>query len=312
MFRHILVPLDGTSAAEQALPVAAELARRAGARVTLLHVLEAQPPEAVHGQRHLTSPLEAERYLRQQAQAAFPSGLQVSWHVHGPGMSDVGAGLTFHVGELDADLVVMCSHGRVRLRHRLSGNLAQQVVAGQSAAVLLVAAPRGHAPAFPFRRILVALDGRAEHEAGLRHAAELALLCGDATLLLLTVVPTRTSLSDGQAASAVYLPSATSEVLELRRRQATEYLQRLAGGLSSRGVAVETRVVRGDPSRRIPAVAKHDRADLVVLATHGRAGTEAFWSGSVGAKVLRRVRTSVLLVPAPPPGETAPPDSKSP
>jgi nucleotide-binding universal stress UspA family protein len=101
-------------------------------------------------------------------------------------------------------------------------------------------------------------------------------------------------------------------VLELRRRQATEYLQRLAGGLSSRGVAVETRVVRGDPSRRIPAVAKHDRADLVVLATHGRAGTEAFWSGSVGAKVLRRVRTSVLLVPAPPPGETAPPDSKSP
>jgi len=38
MFRHILVPLDGSSLAEQALPLAARLAKVSGGTITLLRV----------------------------------------------------------------------------------------------------------------------------------------------------------------------------------------------------------------------------------------------------------------------------------
>ena len=63
MFRHLLVPLDGSRLAESALPAAGELAHRLGASVTLLHVLEPTAPPTVHGDRHLRSPAEAEGYL---------------------------------------------------------------------------------------------------------------------------------------------------------------------------------------------------------------------------------------------------------
>jgi hypothetical protein len=45
--------------------------------VTLLHILERRPPEAVHGQSHLTAPDEADAYLRALAQKRFPESLSV-------------------------------------------------------------------------------------------------------------------------------------------------------------------------------------------------------------------------------------------
>ncbi|HVB64331.1 MAG TPA: universal stress protein, partial [Nitrolancea sp.] len=52
-FKRVLVPLDGSRLAEAVLPVAFAIAARCGATVTLLHVLEHNAPETVHGQQHL-------------------------------------------------------------------------------------------------------------------------------------------------------------------------------------------------------------------------------------------------------------------
>jgi len=43
MFKHLLLPLDGTAMAERVIPVARGLAQASDARITLLHVLEVQP-----------------------------------------------------------------------------------------------------------------------------------------------------------------------------------------------------------------------------------------------------------------------------
>ena len=63
MFTHLLVPLDGSSLAETALPATAYLARVLPARVTLLHLVERHPPSEVHHDRHLTNAAEASAYL---------------------------------------------------------------------------------------------------------------------------------------------------------------------------------------------------------------------------------------------------------
>ena len=56
---RLLVPLDGSPAAETILPAATLLAKRLAAEVALLHVLERNAPDRVHGQRHLTGETDA-------------------------------------------------------------------------------------------------------------------------------------------------------------------------------------------------------------------------------------------------------------
>ena len=58
--------------------------------------------------------------------------------------------------------------------------------------------------------------------------------------------------------------------------------------------------MRGDAARRILKAARSLRSDLIVLASHGRAGAGAFWQGSVGSPVCAASSVPVLLVPAAP------------
>ena len=53
MFKHILIPLDGSRLAETVLPAGVYLAGVLGSTVTLLHVIERDAPQEVHGERHL-------------------------------------------------------------------------------------------------------------------------------------------------------------------------------------------------------------------------------------------------------------------
>ncbi len=117
---------------------------------------------------------------------------------------------------------------------------------------------------------------------------------------LASVVRTPDTLPNGQAASAVYLQMASAEELRIQEQDFARYLANLVPSLQAKSITVTTRLDRGDPARQIPAIAAGDGADLIALASHGRAGTEAFWAGSVAAKVLRRTEASMLLIPAPP------------
>jgi nucleotide-binding universal stress UspA family protein len=163
--------------------------------------------------------------------------------------------------------------------------------------VLLVRPPETGAARFECRTILVPEDGRPEHEIGLQLAADLARATG-AKLELLFVVPTAGTLSGSDAASSQLLPSATRVMLDMAEQGARQHLQQhldvLAGGVPGSGL----HVLRGDPAHEVVATAETVQADLIVLATHGKAGTEAFWSGSVAAKIIRACLRPLLLVPA--------------
>jgi nucleotide-binding universal stress UspA family protein len=129
MFKHILVPVDGSLMAEAALPAAAFLAEKLRARVTLMHVVERNAPDEVHGQPHLKHPQDAERYLRELAARVFPETTQVACHVHTNEVDDVAGSIVAHADELAHDLVIMCSHGRGAALHLFLGSIAQSVIA---------------------------------------------------------------------------------------------------------------------------------------------------------------------------------------
>jgi nucleotide-binding universal stress UspA family protein len=304
MFRHLLVPLDGSSLAEAVVPAAAWLAAALHARVTLIHIIESDAPTAVHGDRHLTDSREAAAYLEKVKQRHFPADIIVACHVHQEPMNNVTQGIVLHQDELSPDLILMATHGRSGLRGLLFGRIAQQVASSGHLPVLMFQ-PGVPSVAEPFacRRILVPVDGRPGHGAGLETGSRLA---GDlhSRLDLLTVVPTTVQLTGTTAVSSRFAPGTSQAMLEITESNLLDFLKQQADTWSRQGIHVETHLERGAPASTIVDMAATLASDLIVLGTHGRSGTTAFWTQSIGAKVLARASRPVLLVPAGlPPGQ---------
>ena len=297
MFKHLLVPLDGSKLAESVLPPAAVMAKILNARVTLVHVIEENPPSEIHGEPHLKNPDEAGKYLTDTARRAFPSDVHVEYHVHTTEVRNVAKSIAAHVGEFDTDLIILCTHGRGGLRDLLMGNIAQQVIAMGVTPVMIIRPTMDKAPAsFDCKRLLVPLDGDPEHEQGLPVAANLARIFGT-SMQLLMVVPTRRALSGRWAITRRLLPGATSEMLDLSVQDAKLHLQKHEAELKNIGLTVSHEVFRGDPAKIIAEEAAKSRTDLIVLGTHGKSGLDAFWQGSVASRICSLCRLPLLLVP---------------
>ena len=82
MIQRLLVPLDGSPLAEAVLPAVRFLAGQGVNHIVLLHVLEHDPPETIHGQRHLTEEISAEQYLKTIAASLLALNVGVDVHVH--------------------------------------------------------------------------------------------------------------------------------------------------------------------------------------------------------------------------------------
>lgn len=134
-------------------------------------------------------------------------------------------------------------------------------------------------------RILVALDGSHLAEHALAHACRLARQTG-AVLVLVRAAPF-TTISENLASPA----SGTV-------REAERYLDAVRERLTKEGYSVRTAVAHGDAAPIIVAEARAQRADLVVMGTHGRSGLRQVVLGSVAQEVLQRISIPLFLVRA--------------
>ena len=113
----------------------------------------------------------------------------------------------------------------------------------------------------------------------------------------MVVIPTRQTLTAEGAASGQYLPGTAEAMLDLADEDARDYLQAEVTRLHGRAIAASAQVARGDPAEGIVGRRWNIQADLIVLATHGKAGLHAFWAGSVTSRVCTRTEMPLLLVP---------------
>lgn len=297
MFRHLLIPLDGSKMAEAALPAAAFLAEKFAGRVTLMHVVERNAPSEVHGQSHLKNEHEAAAYLSELAQRAFAKEIAVDFHVHEAEVDNVAESIVAHADELKHDLIIMCSHGRGKSLHLLLGSIAQRVI-GLGSLPVLITRPdqQGGAPPFSCRNILVPLDGDPDHAQALPVAKEIAKAC-QAALHLVIVVPRFSSLTGEARASGRMSPATASRILELQYKDAQEFIKTETDQLRSKGITASGHVLRGDPAEMIADAANSSNVDLTVVATHGKTGMKAFWAGSVAHRICSFSRVPLLLIP---------------
>ncbi|MBX3172359.1 MAG: universal stress protein [Candidatus Eremiobacteraeota bacterium] len=141
-------------------------------------------------------------------------------------------------------------------------------------------------------RILVPLDGSELSESALPCA--LALARGHrAETFLVQVVEHMAEMAPGLAPELV--PELQQKVLS----RARNYLENRAAAFAPGPVSTLTRL--GSPREELPALARHHRCDLLVMASHGRDGAEHWLLGSVAEGVLRQAPCPVLLVRPPAP-----------
>ncbi len=306
MYRSILVPLDGSTFSEHALPVAARIARLAGAHLQLVRVSPDDPLEDILSGASPHYPWDEGRtYLRRTAdRVEMRTGVRPAVRLLGGPVADT---LCEYATGHAPDLVVMTTHARRPLPRFWLGSVADELASRLPMPVLLVR-PHGEAPDWtqgPPREALVALDGSAFAEAVLTPALELGRLSGAAFTLLAAVTPPPIAAFDMPAYGAGLVDEGALERVEGERHA---YLEEVARPLREQGLEVRTRVVPdGRPAAAILDAAEAQGCDLIALATHGRRGLSRLFLGSVADKVVRGAAASVLLCrPLAPAREDAP------
>lgn len=143
MFKHILVPIDGSATAHLAVEKAIALAQAFGSRVTAIFVIDPYPFTGVgtdfaYGQAEYLSAATAEANAAiKNAKAAFEAaGVSADTSVveaHAPWRGVVEA-----AESLQTDLIVMGSHGRSGLEKLVLGSVTQAVLSHTRLPVLVV------------------------------------------------------------------------------------------------------------------------------------------------------------------------------
>ncbi len=316
MFQKILVPLDGSKRAEQALPVAARVARSTGASLVLLRVVTAPIDFAWYSmespgmmQAALEADLEkAKEYLDGLIASEALQGITTSREVI-PGEP---AHSIFPVAEEQhADLIIMCSHGDTRVRRWALGSTSQKiarhspipvVILRQGTGTLSNLHPEGVRPV----RIMVTLDGSELAEATLEPAALLSAALSapvHGELHLTRVLPIAPdSVYDGfkdlitaerermVAGAKAYLQSVTQRFKE--------------GELAKLQLTITSSVIIGnDVADTLISIAesgeeteKISASDVIAMATHGRSGPQRWVLGSITERVLSVTKLPLLIV----------------
>lgn len=285
---NILVPLDGSELAERALPYAERLAGKAGRKVILVRSVHVRTlPGRDPSDAQVKAIDDAERYLASIASRLGDAGVAVESAVpYGPPAAEILDETRIR----QADLVLMATHGRSGVGRWVYGSVANQVMRSTQVPMLLI--PASVATVWSDKvqpKVLVPLDGSALAEEALPAAREFAAALGASVVLVRIVEPPYDSAYSEVAQYVEFDP-------EQQARVATDYLEQTAASLRSAGLAVETRVVVGDPVIAISALAREAGAAAVAMATHGRSGLAELVLGSVATGTLQRAGLPLLLV----------------
>ncbi len=300
MFREILVPVDGSSFGELALPVALGIACKSGGEVRLVTVVTPLPVDrakedgtSMEEGRVRLAIRHAESYQAELQKRVILSGCDVpiSCHVEtGP----VVRMLDDHARSAGVDLLVMTTHGRGPLQRAWLGSVADGLLRRTPCPILAVRPREGEVLRLEermVRHIVVTLDGSPESFGVLPYAKGLAAVFG-ARMSLLRVLPPHFPLTPPFTSHANHGFQGSKE----EERAAMGALEREAEELRGQGFEVGIEILSGaHPAEGILEFADARDVDIVAMATHGRGGVARLILGSVADKVIRGGNVPVLL-----------------
>ncbi|MCW5848487.1 MAG: universal stress protein [Anaerolineae bacterium] len=292
MYKTILVPLDGSELSEQAIPVAAALAKPLDATVVLTQaVYMTTLPGGALSDVQVTSMDEVELYLKTKATPLIEAGLKVEVGVpYAPPVE----GILDEINLRGADVVVMTTHGRSGLSRLIYGSVAEAVLHHSPVPVLLIRAgvkPELVPLSQPQPVFLVPLDGSSFAEEALPHAMAFAQAFQGELALMHVYEPPILTEQD-----IVTHTDKVGRQLTKEQEEVEAYIAGLAHNMRQMGLNVRTDLRSGDIVQSILEEEYSADAALVIMATHGRTGLRRALFGSVALDVLRRGGLPMLLI----------------
>ncbi len=143
MYKHILLPVDGSDSARKAAQQAAGLARAFGSQVTAIYVIDPYPftglgSDFAYGQAEYLSAATTEAKEATEAVQAILSQAGVPVRTQVVEAHAVWRGILDTAKTVGVDLIVMGSHGRRGLDKIVLGSVAQRVLAHAHLSVFVV------------------------------------------------------------------------------------------------------------------------------------------------------------------------------
>ena len=140
-------------------------------------------------------------------------------------------------------------------------------------------------------RILIALDTSTHSERALDWVTRVRWPAGS-RMLAVSVLQQAPALTGTDAGAAI------AQEYGMLHENVVERLTEARRRLREAGLSADTRVVTGDPRAALVELARSERADLVVVGSHGRTGLAKLVMGSVSSHVVTHACCSVLVVKA--------------
>jgi len=284
MYEKILVPLDGSEVAEQAMPYVERLARKLKSEVILMTVcLPGDPLERALAE-----------YIERRAEKIQSLGVKTrSLCIEG----DPAASIINFAEKNKIGLIVISTHGHGGISNWPLGSIAGKVVQRSNIPVFLVRSSQpGKAPADDkLEKILITLDGSVFSETIIPYAEKLAKSMNCEVTLLRVIEQAKLP----QLAAYIDREKYEKDFMAMMEREAERYLDKKETALAGKGVKVNSAFLIGKPVETILQYSEKKSVNLIALTTHGFSGITKWAYGSVASKIIEGSPKPVLLVRPP-------------
>lgn len=269
--KRILVPTDFSEQAENALEVAAMLAKKYGSEIYLLHMMEIPMQQTDPG--NVQSDIPEALFFMKLAQKRFEN-LIAQDYLQGITVHEtVKADITFNeikdsCKELNIDMIVMGSHGATGLKEMFVGSNAEKVVRTSEVPVLVI---KNKHHSFDVTNFVFASDFKNDNKETYKQAVKFAEAFG-AKIHLLLVITASNFMTSYEAKT------------------------RINDFISGQAFDNYTITVHNDSTveQGILNFSKDINADLIGISTHGRQGIAHFFNGSISEDLVNHAKRPVI------------------
>lgn len=279
---RILVATDFSVRSDRALRRASLIAKRVGASLTLVHVVDGDRPD-----RLISSDCAAATSLQEDLVRTMKDfdGIDAEHMVE---VDDVHSGILAAADEAGAGLIVLGPH-RSRLRDVFIGTTVERVVRRSQLPLLVAVQP----PSAPYRTTLLALD----FDEASKSAGRAALAMGIFEHMDVVVMHAFDAPAEGMMRRSLEAPHAIDDYVRSESSEAAEKFSRLLEEIGLPASGQRVKAINGSPARTILESACSEDAHLIVLGTNQRKGFDRLLIGSVTEDVIREANRDVLIVP---------------
>jgi len=285
--KRILMATDFSEFGDRAAGVAMDFAAAVGATLDWTHAVEVSiESQPLFSTGPVSSPVDqASKLSALKLEDLKNHAIERGLRSDSRGLrGSPAAAIVAHAAELEADLIVVGSHGHTGIRHALIGSVAERIVREAGCSVLVV---KGDRPLFEGLPLVLGEDLSPSTSI----ARDIATSLAETLDLPLHIVHAIDAGIPYLSTLEIVLPT---ELVGNLYAEAKEQLESIARESPSVRIANEE-ISSEHPSDAICAAARKVDASLIVVGSHGRRGVERILLGSTAEKVVRHAPCSIFV-----------------